>query len=216
MSGKAGRIAAVAALSTAVLVVPMQAASAADSCGSGWHKQSDGHFIKSDSWSLAGGRSLAASHSGWVRYCTKERSGWWDDENRRVLIGVPYPLTSHGSVGGAHKSGSFCLKQTIKIYLKNVDSGSSVTVTGSTEGYSVSTTTNTSNPVVTMKRGWICPSTNTSINASQAGAIITGPNSGATVEHVELITSVKTGYSYNGTTYAPIRTLDENDYSSIT
>lgn len=203
-----------AVMGSAVVGVTSVPALAADGCGDGWHQQSDGHLNASTSYSLAGGRSFTAYHGGWVRFCTKEKTLQADDLNRKVLLGTPGALESSVFAGGAHQDGTFCAKETIKVYLNNVESGSTVGVSGASDGsFGVSVSTSYTNPVVTVyRRNWVCTNSGP-INLSYAGGVVTGPNSGARVDHVEYTTSMKMTYRYNGTTYNPTRDFVENDYS---
>src|SRR4051794_21573404 len=111
----AGLAAAVVVLT--MLLVPIQGAYAADGCGDGWFKQSDGYLTKSATWNGAGPHNATIYHTGRVRFCTDDDT-FNNDENRRALIGYPsdsYPFQSEVPKNGTYTK--FCVQQTIQAHL---------------------------------------------------------------------------------------------------
>jgi len=207
------RIAMLCVLTAGLIVVPAQAAFAADGCGADWHKQSDGHLNHTAYWSLAGGRGISIVHDGYVRFCTKENF-WLDDWNRKVLLGYPSALESTVSETGNYVDGTFCVKEEVRVFVRNVENNAITTVTVGSSGFSYSTTSSTSDPIVTIfRKSWVCANTASKIDVSYAGGVVTGPTGDSYIDHIEYTTSVKMTYHYNGTLYAVDRALIENDYS---
>jgi hypothetical protein len=132
------RAAAVVVLVAAGFTSPLlaSAAHAADSCGSGWHKQSDGAMGSSSSNSSAG-RVATAANGGWVRYCTRSRTGY-DQLNQKVLVGLPNKITASGTFSG-NGIVSVCTKLTVTVNAAHVSSGTSIGLSGVSPGFSVST-----------------------------------------------------------------------------
>ena len=121
MSWKAMKVGAMAAMVLATLLVPTQTANAADGCGSGWYKGSDGYLTKDDPWVGAGNHNAWIYHSGRVRFCN-DNDTFNDDENRRVLIGYPqssYPFQSQIMKNGRY--AKFCVRQVVKAHLTGIN-----------------------------------------------------------------------------------------------
>jgi hypothetical protein len=106
----------------------------ADSCGSGYHKQSNGELAGSRT-AKANGRTAKASISGYVRFCTRERTARPDQRDQRVLVGVPKHVISTATFAGPRYK--VCLKQTIYVHIKRIQTGS-ISFSGATPGASVS------------------------------------------------------------------------------
>lgn len=115
-------------------VVSAAPAWAADECGTDWHKESNGLLSGSNSYS-GFGRSMTASVSGYVRYCTRERSLRPDQANQRILIGIPETVVSTGSFSGAMKKR--CLKQVVTVVFAHQDQTTSIGLSGKSAGFSV-------------------------------------------------------------------------------
>lgn len=88
----------------------------ADSCGSGYHKQSNGKLSGSTSKSLDG-RKATAKIQGYVRFCTRNRKFKPDQRNQRVLIGVPESVISTGTFIGPRVK-NVCAYQKIVVRFK--------------------------------------------------------------------------------------------------
>lgn len=124
-------------VATMLAVVPsaaLSSAHAADRCGTGWHKQSNGSLGGSRS-TRAHGRVVTARINGWVRFCTRNRGGKPDQRNQRVLVGVPGRVVSRGDFAGRH--GRICLRQRVVVHAKRVVTGGSLSLSGAGAGASV-------------------------------------------------------------------------------
>ncbi len=214
-------VGAAAAVVLATLVVPMQAAYAADGCGDGWFKQSDGYLTRDDQWDGAGYHSPHIWHSGRVRFCTDDDT-WNNDEKRRALIGYPsdsYPFESWVFKYGNYSK--FCVRQTIKAHMSGIKSSESWGISGTVSkdsasvSFSYSATYDT--VTVTVAKTATCGADKDQIIAQTSGITLTADNETGKVEWVQLTTQLTTQltmeYSYNGAKYAVNHSLVENDYS---
>lgn len=196
-------------------------ASAADGCGSGWHKQSDGGFGGSKS-AAYNGRTITSAVSGSVRYCTRERSLKPDQKNQRVLIGIPSTLVGTGKVVGRH--ARLCATQTTTISISPWVSSGSIGVSGTTPGGSV----NVSNSKVTHSISSCVGSGYSRIAFPQNTLKVTAPNgvceyyagawtaacfAGPFVTKVTSTVATKLTYYVNGTQKNPVVYYTETDYS---
>ncbi len=121
-------------------------ASAADYCGEDYYKQSDGSMGGQET-TYSNGRRITSKTGGWVRFCSKQRTGL-DHKNKRVLVGVPTNTYSTGDFYGGHYQT--CQKMVITVRAKNVPSGSTIGISGTALGFSKST----SNTVATATRSF--------------------------------------------------------------
>lgn len=130
--GSISQIAAVLAivLGSAVMA-PRVGARSADSCGTGYHKQSDGQMSDNKTASMSG-HTAKASFSGWIRYCTYERR-LLDQRNRRVLIGIPTFLVSNATFSGANQV-RVCLNFKVTANAKHINNGTSIGMSGIVPG----------------------------------------------------------------------------------
>jgi hypothetical protein len=130
------RLCALVLLSSGLVAISVAPpAAAADECGSGWHRQSDGKMSGSKSLS-AHGRTVTASVSGYVRFCTRERRGRPDQRNQRVILAVPSRLKGTGAISGKHTR--ICLEQTIVAQGTPALSGYDIGISGGSGGVGVS------------------------------------------------------------------------------
>lgn len=210
--GLAGAVAACAAL-----VGPVQGASAADGCGSGYFKQSDGYLGKSATWQGAGAHNATIYHTGRVRFCTEDDT-FNNDENRRAVIGYPddsYPFQSEVSKNGAYTK--FCVSQTIKAHLTGITSSTGWEIGGSISaegpGVSVAYSESTSSATVTVARNAVCGADAPRIFARAGNIVITAQNEGGKVAWVHLTTTINAQYNYNGSKFGDSFPLGEYDYS---
>lgn len=211
------RIILAAAIVMTTLLVP-QAAYAADGCGSGWYKESDGYFTKDAYWesNFDWRRNAWTYHQGKVRFCT-ENGTFQDDENRRVLIGYPNDYAVQSMVDKNGSYAQFCVRQTIKVRIDNVKSGDAWTIEGglskSSAGVSASYTAEYDDLTVTVARPSTCGADAGKITTSTSGIEITGTNASAQVRWVQLTTRLHMEYYVNGDKYVHNHYVTENDYS---
>lgn len=211
------RIVLAAAIVLTTLLVP-QAAFAADDCGSGWYKESDGYFTKKDYWesNVDWRRNASTYHTGKVRFCT-ENGTFQDDENRRVLIGHPYDYALQSMVDKNGNYAQFCVRQTIDVRVDNVKSGDSWTIGGevskSSPGVSASYSAEYDDLTVTVARPMTCGASRDRITTSTSGIVLTGTNARAQVRWVQLTTRLRMVYFVNGDKYVHNHHVTENDYS---
>lgn len=221
MFDKARRAAlAVAMLLTALIVpvVPMHAAHAADGCGSGWYKASDGYFTKDGGWDPVGYyHSSHIWHTGKVRFCT-ENDTWNDDENRRARIGYPastYPLESYVQKFG--KYSAYCVRQFIEVRMTGIKTQDSWTIGGSVskDSASVSFSYSATYDRVTVKiRGArACGKDARALAPSTSGIWVTADNESGKVQWVKLTTKIHAVYWLNGVKYSKDHYMHEYDYS---
>ena len=126
-------------LGTGLVAVGAVPALAADGCGSGFHKQEDGVISGSKSASFDG-KSMKASESGYVRWCTRTVNNWRDQWYQRVMVGVPTAITFRGHFSGTHRT-KICLTASFTASIKGGDwaditigtDGASVTITHSND-----------------------------------------------------------------------------------
>jgi hypothetical protein len=216
MIGKASRLAVAAAVVLATLLVPTQAY-AADGCGDGWFKQSDGYLERVDNWQGNGGRAALTYHTGRVRFCTDDDT-WDNDENRRALIGYPsdsYPFQSQVFKYGSW--ASFCVKQTISAHMTGIKSSDGWTIGGSVSkdspsvSFSYSATYDT--VTVNVAKTKTCGAAAKQIIEQTSGITVTADNETGKVEWVMLTTQITGEYTYNGVKYAINHSVMEHDYS---
>jgi hypothetical protein len=201
-----------------MMVVPAQAAYAADGCGDDWYKGSDGYLEKDGPWDGAGARNAWVYHSGRVRFCT-QNDFIGDDNNRRALIGYPsdsYPFESWVMKNGNYSK--FCVRQTIKAQITGVKSSESWTISGSVSKSSPSVSASYSSTsdtlTVTVAKTGTCSTTANQIIARTSGIEITGTSDdSAEVQWVELNTQLSIEYWVNGTKHVDNHNLTEKDYS---
>ncbi|HEY9289787.1 MAG TPA: hypothetical protein VIP98_00770 [Microlunatus sp.] len=205
------------AVVVAMLVVPAPAASAADGCGSGWYKESDGYLTKESHWQGAGSHNATIYHSGRVRFCT-ENDTFNDDENRRALIGYPsdsYPFESWIFKNGAYTK--FCVRQTTQVHMTGIKSSDSWSISGtvskSSPSVSVSYSATYDTMTVTVAKAAACGPTARQIIARTSGITVTADNESGKVDWARLTTRLTMVYSINGTKYVQSHSLVENDYS---
>ncbi|WP_182376257.1 hypothetical protein [Nocardioides sp. WS12] len=217
MVRKAKQIGIAAAMILATLLVPAQAAYAADGCGEGWFKQSDGYLEKDDPWQGTGSHNAWIYHSGKVRFCTDDDT-FNNDENRRALIGYPsdsYPFESWVFKNGTYTK--FCVKQTVKAHMTGIESSTSWTLGGSVSkssagvSYSYSATYDTL--TLTVAKTATCSTSASQIVARTSGITLTADDETGVVDWVQLTTTLTTEYWVNGTKYVQNHSLVENDYS---
>jgi len=214
---KAKQIGIAAAMILATLLVPAQAAYAADGCGEGWFKQSDGYLEKDDPWQGAGSHNAWIYHSGKVRFCTDDDT-FNNDENRRALIGYPsdsYPFESWVFKNGTYTK--FCVKQTVKAHMSGIESSTSWTLSGSVSkssagvSYSYSATYDTL--TLTVAKTATCSTSASQIIARTSGITLTADDETGVVDWVQLTTTLNTEYWVSGVKYVQNHSLVENDYS---
>lgn len=200
----------------ASVVVPAQAANAADGCGSGWYKYGDGYLTKDQQWDK-GSRNAWIYHSGRVRFCT-ENDTFNDDERRRALIGYPqdsYPFESWVMKNGSYSS--FCVKQTIKIHMSGIQTSESWSLGGSVSkdgpGVNASYSATYETLTVTVPGARVCGPDRSQLIAQTSGIVATAQNESGKIEWVELHTNISGTYSVSGTKYGFSHTLSERDYS---
>ncbi len=88
-------------LSGGLLTGTATPASAANECGDGYHQQEDGNVSVSETRSQDG-KSMTASVSGKVRWCTRDRSTR-DQFFQRVKVGVPSRVLHRGTFSGTNR-----------------------------------------------------------------------------------------------------------------
>jgi hypothetical protein len=202
----------------ATFLVPAQPAYAADGCGDGWFKQSDGYLTKDDPWSGYGSRNAWIYHSGRVRFCTDDDT-FNNDENRRALIG--YPSDSYPFMSEVRKNGSyaqFCVDQTIRVHMTGIHSSDSWSISGSVSkgdpGVSASYSSTYNTVTVTVGRNATCAPNADRITARTSGIMVTADNESGEVEWVQLTTKIRAVYWVNGNKHSDVHSLVEHDYSS--
>lgn len=217
MVRKTIRVVSAAALILAAALLPTQAANAADGCGDGWYKESDGYFTKDNSWQGVGSRNAHIYHSGRVRFCT-DNDTFNDDENRRVLIGYPsdsYPLESWVFKNGNYSK--FCVKQIVKVHMSGIKSSDGWSIGGEISeddpGVSVSYNATYDTVTVTVTKTATCGAGAGQIIARTSGITVTADNETGHVEWAHLTTQLDMTYSIGGTKYVANHSLDEYDYS---
>ncbi|NEA34979.1 hypothetical protein [Streptomyces sp. SID13031] len=212
------RLAIVAAVMASMIVVPMEAAYAADGCGDDWYKGSDGYLEKDEPWQGAGSHNAWLYHSGRVRFCTQD-DFIGDDDNRRALIGYPsdsYPFESQIMKNGTYTK--FCVRQTIKANITGVKSSESWTISGSVSkgdpSVSASYSATYDTLTVTVAKTATCSTSASQIIARTSGITVTGTSDdSAEVQWVELTTQLTMEYWVNGTKYVQNHSMTEKDYS---
>ena len=206
-----------AAVVVASLLVPTQSAHAADGCGDGWYKASDGYLTKDAGWQGAGYHNAWVYHSGRVRFCT-DNDTFNDDENRRALIGYPsdsYPFESWVDKNGNY--AKFCVRQIIKAHMTGIKSSDSWSISGTVSkdspsvSFSYSATYDTL--TVTVARTATCGPDADRIIARTSGITITADNESGKVDWVQLTTRLDMEYWVNGTKHVDNFNVVENDYS---
>ncbi len=172
-------------------VTPLGVA-AADGCGSGWHKQSDGKLAAAQT-NASGRWSARATLSGWVRYCTRERF-LVDQKNQRVYVGIPTQILTRGTFAGGGRTRE-CLTTRITINAKHIPSGSSISIgfSGKTPTGSVSTSTTSTSKTTTYRFCASTPRTTTTLENTIVGVRATVPNCSVLAAFAPVITSVTIG-----------------------
>ncbi|MEO7752168.1 MAG: hypothetical protein ABIS35_02020 [Terracoccus sp.] len=193
---------ATALASTSLLTAGVSSASAADSCGSGFHKQEDG-VISGSRTATQNGRSMTGKVSGMVRWCTRDKT-LRDQFFQRVIVGVPSGVTYRGSFSGSNRI-QICETASFSAHIAG---GSSADISIGTDGVSATITKPTSKTkTVTLPKKCLNGSAaqNTSaIQDTMYNFSATAPNDGAfgiTCPHIDSVTvSVTTSmtYRYNG------------------
>ncbi|HEV2888392.1 MAG TPA: hypothetical protein VGX49_15880 [Jatrophihabitans sp.] len=219
MLRKTMRVAAAAAMVLATLLVPAPAAYAADGCGDGWYKESDGYLTRSHLWEGEGNRSAWIYHSGRVRFCT-ENDPFNDDENRKAIIGYTsdsYPFESRVDKWGNYSK--FCVRQTIQARMTGIQTGQSWGLGGSYSkgdpGVSFEYSTTTETGTLTIARTRVCNDDIDRIVARVSGIIVTADNESGKIEWVSLTTTITAEYTINGTLYSDNHSVTEHDYSQF-
>lgn len=212
-----GVLLAAAAVVAATLLVPVQGAYAADGCGDGWFKQSDGYLTKSVLWQGAGAHNAWIYHTGRVRFCT-ENDTFNNDENRRALIGYPsdsYPFQSEISKNGAYTR--FCVQQTIEAYMTGIKTSSSWgiegTVSKSDPSVTFSYNSSSESGTVRVARNAVCGAGDPRIFARTSGVTVTAQNESGKIVWVHLTTTITPQYNYKGAKYGDSFSLSEYDNS---
>lgn len=217
MIRKATGIGLAAAVALATALVPTQAANAADGCGDGYFKRSDGYLTKNANWSGVGAHNAQVYHTGRVRFCTEDDT-FDDDENRRALIGYPsdsYPFESMVEKNGNY--AKFCVRQTIRAHMSGIKSSDGWSIGGSFSkgdpqvSFSYSATYDTLN--VTVAKTGTCGADRNRIIADTAGITLTADNETGRIQSVQLTTRLDAVYYTNGTKRVANFSLVENDYS---
>jgi hypothetical protein len=201
----------------AAFLVPVQGASAADGCGEGYFKQSDGYLTKSVQWQGQGAHNAWIYHSGRVRFCTEDDT-FDNDENRRAVIGYPsdsYPFQSEVAKNGVFTK--FCVQQTIEAHLTGMSGSTSWQLEGSISkgepGVSFSYSSSSQSGTVTIARNAVCGAADPRIFARSSGITITAENESGKVAWVHLTTNITAQYMYKGAKYGDTFPLSEYDYS---
>lgn len=210
------RAAVVGALVAASGVVPAQA-QAADGCGSGYFKHSDGYLTGDQQWSQSG-RNAHIYHSGRVRFCTQD-DPLNNDERRRAVIGYPssdYPFESWVIKGSNYRS--FCVSQKIRIHMTGIKTSSSwgLEGTASKGGPGVGFSYNSSEETVTVtvnRDGAKACSADNNVIARTSGITATAQDESGRVAWVELQTTIKGSYMVSGNVVGFSHTFSEKDYS---
>ncbi|MBS41793.1 MAG: hypothetical protein CMH83_01205 [Nocardioides sp.] len=199
-------------------------AHAADSCGSGWHKQSNG-LLSGSKRNARDGRVVKARINGYVRFCTRERSARPDQLNQRVLISVPEKVISRGILKGRH--GKVCLTQKIVIHAKRVVKGTSIGMSGYTPGANVTVSGDTavhklvrcagkSKNKLVIDPGTFTATAPNGVCNYVAGAWAAACYAGPYIHRVEIFTTVTMQYSRGSTGTTLAATQHEIDYSEQT
>lgn len=210
------RVGIVVALIAGSVLVPAPA-NAADGCGSGYFKHSDGYLTRDQHWTQSG-RSAWIYHSGRVRWCTED-DPINNDERRRAVIGYPsadYPFESWVIKGSNYKT--FCVSQRIIIHMTGIKTSSSWSLGGSvsTTGPGVSSSYSSSQETVTVtvnRDGAKACSAENNVIARTSGIIATAQDESGKVDWVELQSTIKGTYNLNGTVVGFSHTFSEKDYS---
>ncbi len=214
---KLKKIGVATALVAGLLLVPAQAAYAADGCGSGYFKQSDGYLEKNVNWTGAGSHNASIWHSGRVRFCTED-DPLNNDENRRALIG--YPSDSYPFESWVFKNGSytkFCVKQAVVAHMSGIESSTSWSIGGSVSkdsasvDWSYSATYDTLN--VTVAKAATCSTSASQIIARTSGVTVTADDETGSVDWVRLTTTLTIEYWVGSVKYVDSHALVEYDYS---
>lgn len=213
----------VAVLGASSLTLGVTSASAADGCGSGFHKQEDG-VIGGSRTASQNGKSMTGSVSGKVRWCTREKT-LRDQFFQRVIVGVPTGVTARGSFSGSNRT-QICETAS---FTAHIAGGSSADITIGTDGASATVTrpTNSTKSVTLPKKcksGSAAQST-TALQDTMYNFSASAPNdgpTGITCPHIDSVTvSVTTSmtYRYNGEsrtfTQKVSNTDVPNDYPTI-
>jgi hypothetical protein len=218
MVRKTKRVAlAAAAVVVTALLAPTHSAYAADGCGEGWYKGSDGYLTKTATWRGLGAHNATIYHSGRVRWCN-ENDPLNDDENRRAIIGYPqdsYPFESQVFKNGGYTK--FCVRQTIQAHMTGIKSNGAWTIGGSISatgpGVNVSYSSSSHEATVTASRNAVCGASAAQVVARTGNAIVTAQNESGKVTWVHLTTTLTAQYTVNGAKYGDSFTLSEYDYS---
>lgn len=217
MFRKLKKVGIATAMVAGLLLVPAQAAHAADGCGEGWFKESDGYLEKDSPWQGAGNHNAWIYHSGKVRFCTDDDT-FNNDENRRALIG--YPSDSYPFESWVFKNGNyakFCVKQVVQAHMSGIESSTSWSIGGSVSkdsasvDWSYSATYDTL--TVTVAKAATCAPNAEQIIARTSGITVTADDETGKVNWVRLTTTLNVEYWVNGTKYVQSHNLVENDYS---
>jgi hypothetical protein len=209
-------MAAAAALGMAMLLVPTQPAYAADGCGSGWSKESDGYLQKDDVWVGGGNRAAFIHHAGRVRFCT-DNDKYVDDPNRRAVIGYPIAYAFESDVNKRGHYRKFCMWQTIDVHMTGIQSSSSWSIGGTISKdspgvtFSYSRTQNT--VTVTYARNRNCAANADSLTTRTSNVVATADNDSGEVQWVKLTTRIRAVYWVNGTKHVDNFSVGERDYS---
>jgi hypothetical protein len=210
------RTAAAAAIGLATLLVPAQSAHAADLCGSGWYKESDGYLQKDGVWSAGGNRAAFIHHAGRVRFCT-DNDPSNDDQNRKARIGYPTAYAFESDVNKRGNYRKFCMWQTIDVYMTGIQTSSSWSLGGSISkdgpgvSFSYSETQNTGR--LTVAKGKNCGRNADSLTTRTSNVTVTADNESGEVQWVKLTTRIKAVYWINGTRHVDNYSVGERDYS---
>jgi hypothetical protein len=208
---------AAAVVALGAILGPVQGASAADGCGDGWFKQSDGYLTKSVQWQGLGAHNAWIYHTGRVRFCTEDDT-FNNDENRRALIGYPsdsYPFQSEVDKNSAFTR--FCVQQTVEAHLTGITTSSGWGIEGTVSkgdpGVTFTYSSSSESGTVSVARNAVCGADVARLFARVSGFSITAQNESGKVEWVHLATTINPQYMYKGTKNGDTFGLSEYDYS---
>lgn len=179
----------------AVGIVP---ASAADSCGSGFHKQEDGDIYGTKT-ARQDGKAQKGTVSGKIRWCTRTVNNWPDQRYQRVIVGLP-SVTGRGAFSGTRRI-QICERFS---FTADISGGGSADISISTDGVgaTISSPTTHSKTVALPKRcvnGSAAQST-TALQNSMYNFSATAKNvswNSITCPHISMVTvTVDTSMTY--------------------
>lgn len=224
MIRSATRATVATAVALSALVLPAQPASAADECGTGYWKTSNGFFERSKNIPSPDGFRWGATvnHAGMVRFCTKDEFGPFNRENARVILGGPWENRRLQSVVKKTGSGpwrSFCVTQTVSAKLTGMEDTTGISVTGGSTGPlpEFSTSFSATNKTVIVS---LAPTRSCSVNVDRDILMETGgqmlTSDKGEVEWVEVNTRVNGVYVNSRNQKVTVNDgLQEYDFSAL-